>query len=70
MLVYNFLSAHSGHLVNLGRAGDLRETSKNIGTKPLTLMHDVTNDQTHFKNLAANTVEFLKCVWPFWDIMH
>ena len=46
MLVYNFLSAHSGHLVNLGRAGDLRETSKNIETKPLTLMHDVTNNQT------------------------
>ena len=30
------------------------------------------NDQTHFKNLAANamTARFLKCVWPFWDTMH
>ena len=25
--------------------------------------------QTHFKNLA-NVARFLKCVWPFWDIMH
>ena len=28
------------------------------------------NDQTHFKNLAANAARFLKCVWSFWDIMH
>ena len=26
--------------------------------------------QTHFKNLVANAARFLKCVWPFWDIMH
>ena len=24
------------------------------------------NVYTHFKNLAANTTIFLKCVWPFW----
>ena len=28
------------------------------------------NVQTHFKNPAANAARFLKCVWPFWDIMH
>ena len=28
------------------------------------------NGQTHFKNLAANAAIFLKCIWPFWDIMH
>ena len=28
------------------------------------------NVQTHFKNLAANAARFLKCVRPFWDIMH
>ena len=28
------------------------------------------NDQTHFKNLAVFAAKFLKCVWPFWDIMH
>ena len=28
------------------------------------------NDQTHFKNFAANAAKVLKCVWPFWDIMH
>ena len=28
------------------------------------------NGQTRYKNLAANTARFLKCVWPFWDIMH
>ena len=28
------------------------------------------NGQTHFKNLAAFAARFLKCVWPFWDIMH
>ena len=28
------------------------------------------NGQTHFKNLAANAARFLKCAWPFWDIMH
>ena len=28
------------------------------------------NGQTHFKNAAANAARFLKCVWPFWDIMH
>ena len=28
------------------------------------------NGQTHFKNLAAFVARFLKCVWPFWDIMH
>ena len=28
------------------------------------------NRQTQFKNLAANAARFLKCVWPFWDIMH
>ena len=27
------------------------------------------NGQTHFKNLAAFAAKFLKCVWPFWDIM-
>ena len=26
------------------------------------------NDQTHFENLAANAVRFLKCVWPFYKI--
>ena len=28
------------------------------------------NGQAHFKNLAANNGRFLKCVGPFWDIMH
>ena len=28
------------------------------------------NGQTHFKNLTAFAARFLKCVWPFWDIMH
>ena len=28
------------------------------------------NVQTHFKNLAAFAARFLKCVWPFWDIMY
>ena len=28
------------------------------------------NGQAHFKNLAANAATFLKCVWPFWDIMN
>ena len=28
------------------------------------------NGQTHFKNLAAHAARFLKCAWPFWDIMH
>ena len=27
------------------------------------------NGQIHFKNLAANAVRFLKCVWPPWDVM-
>ena len=26
--------------------------------------------QTYFKNLAAFAARFLKCFWPFWDIMH
>ena len=26
------------------------------------------NGQTHFKNLAAFSARFLKCVWPFYDI--
>ena len=33
------------------------------------LMHNVPYGQTHFKNLAVNAAR-LKCVWPFWDIMH
>ena len=28
------------------------------------------NDQTLFKNLAAFAARVLKCVWPFWGIMH
>ena len=28
------------------------------------------NGQTQSKNLAANAASFLKCVWPFWNIMH
>ena len=28
------------------------------------------NGQTHFKNLAALATRFLKCTWPFWDMMH
>ena len=28
------------------------------------------NEQTHFKSLAANAARMLKCVWPFWDIVH
>ena len=28
------------------------------------------NDETHFKNLAAFAARFLKCIWPFWDIIH
>ena len=31
------------------------------------LMH---NGQTHFKNFVAFAARFLKCVWPFWEIMH
>ena len=27
------------------------------------------NGQKYFKNLAALAARFLKCVWPFWDIM-
>ena len=27
------------------------------------------NGQTHFKTLAAFAAKFLKCVWPFWDII-
>ena len=27
------------------------------------------NGQTHFKNLIAFVVRFLKCVWLFWDIL-
>ena len=34
------------------------------------LMYNVPNGQTHFKNLAAFPVRFLKRVWPFWDIMN
>ena len=34
------------------------------------LMHNAQNCQTHFKNLAAFAARFLKCVLPFWDIMH
>ena len=26
--------------------------------------------QTHFKNLAGFAARFLKCVWPYWNIMH
>ena len=26
------------------------------------------NGQTYFKNLAAFAANFLKCVWPFYDI--
>ena len=28
------------------------------------------NGQTHLKNLAAFAATFLKCVWPFQDIIH
>ena len=28
------------------------------------------NGQTQFQNLAANAARSLKCVLPFWDIMH
>ena len=28
------------------------------------------NGQTHFKYLPACAARFLKCAWPFWDIMH
>ena len=28
------------------------------------------NGQIHFKNLAVFAARFLKCAWPFWDIMH
>ena len=28
------------------------------------------NGQEQFKNLVANAARFLKCVWPFWDIMY
>ena len=28
------------------------------------------NNQTHFKNLTTNAIRFLKCVCPFWNIMH
>ena len=33
-------------------------------------MDNVPKWLDHFKNLAANTARFSKCVWPFWDIMH
>ena len=28
-----------------------------------------TKFQTLFKNLTANAAKFLKCIWPFWDVM-
>ena len=28
------------------------------------------NGQAHFKNLEANAARLLKCLCPFWDVMH
>ena len=28
------------------------------------------NGQTDFKNLPAFATRILKCIWPFWDVMH
>ena len=33
------------------------------------LMHNVPK-WSNFKDLAAFAARFLKCVWPFWDVMH
>ena len=45
--------------------------SKLCSWRMLTLLHLLSqNVQTHFKNLAANAARYLKCVCPFWDIMH
>ena len=41
---------------------------KQLGIKPF--MQNVPNGWTHFKNPGANAARFLKCVWPYWDIMH
>ena len=43
--------------------------SLHVGTGPLWCVMP-QNGQTHFKNLAANAAKFLKCAWPFSDIMH
>ena len=35
-----------------------------------SLIGMLQNGQTHLKNLAAFVARSLKCVGPFWDIMH
>ena len=27
------------------------------------------NGQVHFENVAAFAARFLKCIWPFWDVV-
>ena len=39
-------------------------------TKLLTPFRGFNPGQPHFKNFAAFAAKFLKCVWPFWDVMH
>ena len=34
-----------------------------------TLMHESQNRQIHSKYLAAFATVFIKCFWPFWDVM-
>ena len=34
------------------------------------LMHNAPKRSDTLKNFSANAARFLKCVWPFWDIIH
>ena len=48
----------------------LQQITITRGREVNPLMHITSeNGQTHFKNLAAFAARFLKCVWPFWDVM-
>ena len=38
--------------------------------KTCSIFECTTSQNGHFENLAAFTARFIKCVWPFWDVMH
>lgn len=47
-----------------------KRESKTIRLYFNPLIHNAPKNQTYFKNLGAFAAKFLKCVIPFWDVLH
>ena len=78
-LIWTFCSRRSNHLINKLQERALRIAYNDFNSSFSELLEMANESTIHTRNLKfllsevykfTNAATFLKCVWPFWDIMH